>query len=131
MIGTINGNKGIVVQGSNRSYIAKSYSSNGGMAGDVMYDMDNQILKVYDGSAWMPMTPNNVMIELSTDIISILDWARNKRNEEYEREHLAKTNPAIKDLVNQIKEKEEQIKVVQTLINSQSYEDLVQCETGP
>lgn len=116
MIGSINGNKGIVVQGSGRPYIAKSFSSNGGMAGDVMYDMDNQVLKVYDGSSWIPMTPNYVTIELSNDIISIIDWARYKRNEEFEREQLAQTNPTIKDLVNQIKEKENQIKMIQTLI---------------
>jgi hypothetical protein len=39
--------------------------------------------------------------------------------EEAERNKLAETNPAIKDLMNQIKEKEEQIKIVQTLIKEE------------
>lgn len=127
----IHGNKGIVVSDGGRTYIAKSYTNNGGKAGDIMYDLENQAVKVYDGGSWVTMLPKQTTIELSSDIISILDWARNKRNEEYEREHLAKTNPAIKDLVNQIKEKEEQIKVVQTLINSNSYQDEQCVSTGP
>jgi hypothetical protein len=44
--------------------------------------------------------------------------------EEREREQLAETNPAIKDLVNQIKEKEEQIKMVQTLLKSSGDEGM-------
>jgi hypothetical protein len=39
--------------------------------------------------------------------------------EEAERNKLAETSPAIKDLMNQIKEKEEQIRIVQTLIKEE------------
>jgi hypothetical protein len=39
--------------------------------------------------------------------------------EEQELLVLAETNPAIKDLVNQIREKEEQIKIVQALIKEE------------
>ena len=39
--------------------------------------------------------------------------------EEAERNKLAETNPTIKDLVNQIREKEEQIKIVLSLIKEE------------
>jgi hypothetical protein len=39
--------------------------------------------------------------------------------EEVERERLAETNPTIKDLMNQLKEKEEQLRIVQTLIKEE------------
>jgi hypothetical protein len=38
-------------------------------------------------------------------------------SEEMENERLAETSPAIKDLFNQINEKQEQIKLVKILIN--------------
>jgi len=49
----------------------------------------------------------------------LLEWARKKRNEELELERLAQTSPAIKDLITQIEEKEEQIRVVQALIKEE------------
>jgi myo-inositol catabolism protein IolC len=48
----------------------------------------------------------------------LLDWARKKRQEEMELEVLAKEHPSIKDLVDQINLKKEQIKMVKTLIQS-------------
>jgi hypothetical protein len=40
-------------------------------------------------------------------------------DEEMVIERLAETNPTIKDLVNQIKDKQEQLKIVQTLIQKE------------
>jgi hypothetical protein len=40
--------------------------------------------------------------------------------EEAERNKLAETNPTIKDLMNQIKDKEEQINIVQKLIKTET-----------
>jgi hypothetical protein len=39
--------------------------------------------------------------------------------EEAERERLAETNPTIRDLMDQIKQKEEQLRIVQTLIKEE------------
>ena len=45
--------------------------------------------------------------------------ARKKRDEELEMERLAQTNSTIKDLVTQLKEKQEQIHVVKTLLKEE------------
>jgi hypothetical protein len=74
---------------------------------------------VYDGSTWIILSAHHANINLSDEAVSLLEWARKKRNEELERERLAETSPAIKDLVNQIKDKEEQIKIVQTLLKEE------------
>jgi len=58
-------------------------------------------------------------INLTPVAINALEWAEKKRNEELEREQLAQKNPAVKDLLAQIKEKEDQIKMVQTLIKKE------------
>ncbi len=107
-----------VTGGSPSTYVNKNYSSNGFMSGDMRYDLDSQCIKVFDGSNWISLVSGNATIELSYEAQSLLDWASKKRLEEQLLEKQAQENPAIKDLVDQIKLKQEQIKMVQTLLNS-------------
>jgi len=58
-------------------------------------------------------------IELANEAIMLLAWAKKKRDEELELEKMANENHAIKDLVNQIKSKQDQIKMIQTLIQKE------------
>jgi len=110
------------VTGGSGTHVTRSYNSNAKMVGDMMYDVDTQCIKVYDGNSWVAMASPSVAVGLTGEAESLLDWAKQKRIEEWERERLAETNPAVKDLVNQIKEKEEQIKMVQTLLKSSGNE---------
>ena len=89
------------------------------VTGMVSYDSSSQTMKVYDGSSWQTVGGGSANINLTPTAINILRWAENKMLEEAERNKLAETNPAIKDLVNQIREKEEQIKIVQALVKEE------------
>ena len=89
------------------------------MTGMVSFDGSSQTMKVFDGSSWQTIGGGSAMVNLTPNAISILKWAEQKMLEEAERNKLAETNPAIKDLVEQIKQKEEQIKVVQALIQEE------------
>jgi len=109
-----------VIGGTTRHYIGKTYSSgSAGKQGDMMYDLDGQNIKVFDGSTWQSLSGGLVTVELTDEASSILDWAKKKRDEELELEKLANENPAIKDLMDQIKTKQNQIKMVQTLIQKE------------
>ena len=109
----------LTVSGGNpgSTYIG-NYSNSPGV-GNMRYNPSNQNIEVYDGSTWIILSAHHANINLSDEADSLLEWARKKRNEELEREQLAETSPAIKDLVNQIKDKEEQIKIVQTLLKEE------------
>ena len=109
----------LTVSGGNpgSTYIG-NYSNSPGV-GNMRYNPSNQNIEVYDGSTWIILSAHHANINLSDEAVSLLEWARKKRNEELELERLAETNPAIKDLVNQIKDKEEQIKIVQTLLKEE------------
>jgi uncharacterized spore protein YtfJ len=89
------------------------------ITGMLSYDGGSQSMKVYDGSSWQTIGGGSATVNLSPIAINILKWAEKKMLEEAERNKLAETNPAIKDLMDQIKEKEEQIKIVQTLIKEE------------
>jgi len=88
------------------------------ITGMVAYDGSSQGMKVYDGNNWVTVGGGVANIHLTQNAISILKWAEQKMLQEAERNKLAETNPAIKDLMKQIKDKEEQINMVSTLINS-------------
>lgn len=105
-----------VIGGASSTYV-NGYSGAQGV-GNVRFNTTNQNLEVYDGNNWMTMNMGMPVIGLTGDAESLLDWARVKRAEELERERLAESNPTIRDLLSQIKEKEEQIKMVQTLLKS-------------
>jgi hypothetical protein len=83
------------------------------------YNPNSQNIEVFDGSSWIIMQGASASISLDVQAINILRWAEQKMLEEAERNKLAETSPAIKDLMNQIKEKEEQIKIVQSLIKEE------------
>jgi hypothetical protein len=93
--------------------------SNAPGVGNMRYNPNNQNIEVFDGSTWIILSAHHANINLSDETVSVLQWAKKKMLEEAERNKLAETNPAIKDLVNQIKDKEEQIKIVQTLIKEE------------
>lgn len=89
------------------------------ITGTLAYDGSTQSMKVYDGNNWQTVGGGSANISLTPNAVNILNWAQKKMFEEAERNRLAETNPTIKDLIEQIKQKEEQIKIVQTLIKEE------------
>ena len=109
----------LTVSGGNPGSTYIGNYSNAPGVGNMRYNPSNQNIEVYDGSTWIILSAHHTNINLSDDAVSLLEWARKKRNEELELERLAQTSPAIKDLITQIEEKEEQIRVVQTLLKEE------------
>jgi hypothetical protein len=106
----------LTVTGANTTYVAKNYGSSSGKIGDMMYDLDSQSIKVYDGVSWQQLHGSIPSIQLDGEAESLLNWARKKKQEEIHLETLAKNNPVVKDLVDQIKQKEEQLRMVEILL---------------
>ena len=86
--------------------------------GNMRYNTSSQKMEVYDGTNWITMQTGSATVSLTANAVSVISWAERKMMEEKELERLAETNPTIKDLVEQIKQKQDQIKMVQTLLNS-------------
>jgi hypothetical protein len=61
----------------------------------------------------------HVNVGLNSRAEDLLDWAEKKMTEELELEVLANSNPTIKDLMETIKQKQEQISIVRTLIKKE------------
>jgi hypothetical protein len=108
------GSMDVTVQGGT-SFMTPINSTYSG-AGMIKFDPASQNFQVNDGMNWVNIPNDTVSIDLSYESKMALEWARRKRREELELEELAKTNPAINDLVNQIKEKQNQLEMVKALI---------------
>jgi hypothetical protein len=101
---------------SGSTYV-NGYSGNQGV-GNMRYNTSSQKMEVYDGSNWVTLNTGSATVSLTSQAVSILSWAERKMMEEQLLDKQAQEHPAIKDLVDQIKQKQEQIKMVQTLLNS-------------
>jgi hypothetical protein len=106
-----------VIGESVANYI-NNYSGAQGV-GNLRFNTTNQSMEVYDGNGWILLQMGHVNVGLTPEAESILDWAKKKRDEEIEIDLLAAANPAIKNLLEQIKEKEDQIQMVMTLIKKE------------
>jgi len=111
----------ITVSGGVSSTYVNGYSGAQGV-GNMRYNTSMQKIEVFDGNNWIQLNMGIQGIGLTSEAESLLNWAAKKRNEELEIESLAKDNPAIKDLVDQIKEKQHQVKMIKTLIESPGYD---------
>lgn len=100
------------------NYYGTATSSVQPFAGDVRYNASFMGLEIFDGSVWVQWNSTYANVSLSPDAEELLDWAKEKRNKELEIEKLAEDNPSVQDLVAQIKEKQDQLDMVTTLLKS-------------
>ena len=77
---------------NNAPYISPGSQS----AGMVRYNTSMQRLEVYDGNAWLELG-GGASVETSSEMNSVLVWARQKMEEERNWRVMADRHPAIKD----------------------------------
>jgi len=115
--GLTTGSKYTVVSAGNTSVPYINQNTNNPIQG--MIRISGSDLQVFDGASWIVMNTSYATVGLTGEAESLLDWARKKRDEEIEIDLLAAANPTIKNLLEQIKEKEDQIQMVMNLIKKE------------
>lgn len=110
MIKTISGSRYVTVQGGSPAQLYINNYSGAMGVGDVRFNTSNQSLQVYDGNAWQDLQGGYPMISLSTEAESLLDWAREKRAEEYAMHEMIKTNEAVRIAYENLNKAKEQLK---------------------
>lgn len=117
MIKGIMGGNGVVVSGGNTTlpYVNMSTYGNNGNPMQGMMRINGTDIQVFDGNTWMNISSSYATVELSGDTQAILQWARQKRDQELEYAKLAKDHPAVQNAINAIKRAEEQLDLVAKL----------------
>ena len=114
MIGNISqtGKYIAVTGGAGSNYINNSnYMS----VGQLQYNTSNQRLELYNGTSWQPLNLGQYYVGLNPDAEQILDWAREKMQEEREARRMAEQYPAVADAMGAVCEAEQQLKMVVAL----------------
>ena len=113
------GGRYLQVSGGSGSTYVNNYNGAQGV-GNMRYNTTNQNIEVYDGNNWVQMQSGYATVAMTPEAESLLDWAREKRNEELALQAEAERTPAIKDLLEQRKDIDSKIQMVKTLTQSRN-----------
>lgn len=108
MIKGIMGSNGLVVNGGNTSlpYINISTGGNNSNPMQGMMRISGTEIQVFDGTSWMNIASSYATVELTGEVQSIIQWAREERNKQLERTKLVKDNPALQKALEAIERAE-------------------------
>lgn len=87
--------QGLNVQGSSTGFPYVPLNSSNPIQG--MLRINNQDLQVFDGSTWMNVAMGYPTVELNSESQSLLQWARQKRDEELKLKSLIEKHPGLKE----------------------------------
>ena len=104
----------IQVSGGSASTYINNYSGSQGV-GNMRYNTSTQRMEVYDGNNWQGLNLGSASVGLNGEAESLLDWAREKRNEELEWKSLAEKNQAVKIALDNLEQARRQLDITAKL----------------
>jgi hypothetical protein len=102
------------VSGGNASTYINGNSGAQGV-GNMRYNTSSQQIEVFDGSNWIMINMDYTSVGLNGEAESLLDWAKQKRNEELAWESLAKDNQAVKIALENLNKARQQLDITAKL----------------
>ena len=124
------GGRYLMVSGGSGSTYVNNFGGAQGV-GNMRYNTSTQNVEVYDGTNWIQMQSGYATVAMTPEAESLLDWARDKRNEEARLKAEAENNPAIKDLLEQRKDIDSKIQMVRTLVQNRNQYGEEQVQASP
>lgn len=97
-----------------------NYSGQPGV-GNMRYNPSSSSVEVFDGNVWQQMGTSYASVGLTQEAETLLDWAREQRNKQWEYEAKAKDHPAVKNALDALVRAQDQLDLVYKL--SKDYEN--------
>ena len=104
----------VQVSGGQASTYINNYSGSQGV-GNMRYNTANQRMEVFDGNNWTQLNMGSASVGLSPEAEVLLDWARERRNEELAWQSLAKENQAVKIALDNLEQARRQLDITAKL----------------
>jgi len=104
----------ITVTNGNASTYVNGFSGAQGV-GNMRYNTSNQCMEVFDGSTWVMLNMSHASVGLNGEAESLLDWARQKRDEEMMWKSLANDNKAVKIALDNLEQARQQLDITAKL----------------
>jgi hypothetical protein len=79
------------------------------------YSPNSGNIEVYDGVAWLTLSTSYATVELTPDVQAVVQWAREKIEQEKTIKALAERSPAVADALAAVEHAQEQLDIVTTL----------------
>ena len=89
-------------------------------AGMMRWNPNMDCMEVNDGNSWKAIGMGYAKVELTPDAVSLLDWARQKRDEEAKLKEIAKMNSAVRIALENLEQAQQQLEI--TVHLSREYE---------
>jgi hypothetical protein len=126
MIKGIMGSQGVVVNGGSTSLPYVNMSS-GPMDNPMqgMLRLYGSDMQVYNGSSWMNIGTSYATVELTGEVQSIIQWAREQKQKQADRESRIKNNPALQKAFENIKRAEENFDLIDALVKDYIHDEEV------
>lgn len=109
---------GVTVQGGHTSFPYIPQNSNNPIQG--MVRVNGQDMQVFDGSSWVTLGTSYATVELNGDTQAIIQWAREQRDKQLERERLIKDNPALQNALDAIRKAEANFDILAKFVEHDS-----------
>ena len=114
MIKGLMGGANVIVSGGNTSVPYVNQNNTNPMQGMMrIYGSDMQ---VFDGSNWLTLSTSYATVDLSAEAQSLLQWARDQKNKQLDRESRIKKNPALQKAFENIQRAEENFDLIDALV---------------
>jgi lipid II:glycine glycyltransferase (peptidoglycan interpeptide bridge formation enzyme) len=83
-------------------------------------------MQVFDGNNWMNMGTTYATVDLNGEAQSLLQWAREQKAKQSEREDRIKKNPALQKAYDNIKRAEENFDLIDALVKDYIHSEVTQ-----
>ena len=120
MIKGISGSVGINVSGGNVSIPYISPNHNNPIQG--MLRINGTEVEVFNGTGWQTFGASYATVNFDDDTQLLLQWARQERNLQLERERKAQEHPALQNALEAIKRAEDNFNLLDKIANSEAVE---------
>ena len=114
MIKGLIGGSNVIVSGGHTSFPYVPQNSNNPIQG--MLRVNGQDLQVFDGSTWIQLGTSFATVELSAEAQTLLQWARDQKQKQADREARIKKNPALQKAFENIQRAEENFDTLDALV---------------
>ncbi len=111
--------KYMYVHGGHTSTYVNGFSGAQGV-GNMRFNTTNQCIEVFDGTSWIMLNMDYASVGLNGEAESLLDWAKQKRDEEMAWKELAEKNQAVKIALEHFEQAKQQLNITAKL--SREYE---------
>jgi len=108
------GGTNVIVSGGNTSVPYVSQNNANPMQG--MLRIWGSDMQVFDGNTWMNLSTSYATVDLSPESQTLLQWAREQKNKQADRETRIKNNPALQKAFENIKRAEENFELIDALV---------------